>query len=231
MSNNIGIDSTWVRDRFNLQYNNVFSNQAPGLVDYEISMYLTMAHIEIIDEYSVNVDLLEKNRSLLTSYLINDKINGVVATTKDRGIDYQVFEFTENYWKILKEYAITNSNALGIPIKPITYDGFNTMSVNPFKKPNGLKGWRLDINSDGDAARDVKILFKKIGDTDYIKEYDVVYLVTPKSFDLESDVIPNSLDNNPFLCEKIINRAVELSVRDYRENTLQNQVQTNKRSE
>ena len=231
MSNNIGIDSTWVRDRFNLQYNNVFSNQAPGLVDYEISMYLTMAHIEIIDEYSASLDLFEKNRSLLTAYIVQENIQGTIATTKDRGIDYQTFEFTENYWKILKEYAITNSNALGIPIKPITYDGFNTMSVNPFKKPNGLKGWRLDINSDGDAARDVKILFKKIGDTDYIKEYDVVYLVTPKSFDLESDVIPNSLDNNPFLCEKIINRAVELSVRDYRENTLQNQVQTNKRSE
>ena len=231
MSNNIGIDSTWVRDRFNLQYNNVFSNQAPGLVDYEISMYLTMAHIEIIDEYSASFALFEKNRSLLTAYIVQENIPGTITTKKDRGIDYQTFEFTENYWKILKEYAITNSNALGIPIKPITYDGFNTMSVNPFKKPNGLKGWRLDINSDGDAARDVKILFKKIGDTDYIKEYDVVYLVTPKSFDLESDVIPNSLDNNPFLCEKIINRACELSVRDYRENTLQNQVQTNKRSE
>ena len=194
-------------------------------------MYLTMAHIEIIDEYSANVDLFEKNRSLLTAYLINDKIDGEIATTQDRGIDYQAFEFSENYWKIMKEYAITDSNPTGIPIKPITYDGFNTMSVNPFKKPNGLKGWRLDINADGDSARDVKILFKKIGDTDYIKEYNVVYLVTPKSFDLESDIIPNSLDNNPFLCEKIINRAVELSVRDYRENTLQNQVQTNKRSE
>lgn len=131
----------------------------------------------------------------------------------------------------MKEYAITKSNQIGIPIKPITYDGFNTMSVNPFKRPNGLKGWRLDINRDDNAARDVKILFKKIGDTDYIKEYNVVYLVTPKSFDLESDVIPNSLDNNPFLCEKIINRACELATRDYRENTLQNQVQTNKRSE
>ena len=194
-------------------------------------MYLTMAHVEIIDEYSASLDLFEKNRSLLTAYIVQNNIHGTIATTKDRGIDYQTFEFTENYWKILKEYAITNSNALGIPIKPITYDGFNTMSVNPFKKPNGLKGWRLDINSDGDAARDVKILFKKIGDTDYIKEYDVVYLVTPESFDLESNIIPNSLDNNPFLTEKIINRACELATRDYKSNDLQSQIQINKRSE
>lgn len=66
---------------------------------------------------------------------------------------------------------------------------------------------------------------------DYIKQYDAVYLVTPKSFDLESDIIPNSLDVNPFLTEKIINRAVELATRDYRDNTLQSQVQINKRSE
>ena len=147
MSSNIGIDSTWVRDRFNLQYNNVFSNQAPGLVDYEISMYLTMAHIEIIDEYSANLDLFEKYRSILTSYIIPDKLPLVAYSDLnmpvikyDRGIAYQTFEFTENYWKILKEYAYTKRNINGIPIKPITYDGFNTMSQNPFKKPNGLKG-------------------------------------------------------------------------------------------
>ena len=49
-------------------------------------MYLTMAHIEIIDEYSASIDLFEKNRSLLTAYLVEDKIAGTIATTKDRGI-------------------------------------------------------------------------------------------------------------------------------------------------
>lgn len=214
-------------------------------------MYLTMAHIEIIDEYSASLDLFEKNRAILSAYIYDDIIPSIttyptgyisasqVTSTSfnTRGIDYQVFSFTENYWKILKEYAITNSNALGIPIKPITYDGFNTMSANPYKKPNGLKGWRLDINFDPQTEvdskelRDVKIFFKKITDTDFIKQYIVTYLVTPNSFDLESDVIPNSLGNNPFLTEKIINRSVELATRDYRDNTLQSQVQINKRSE
>lgn len=238
MADNIVIDSTWVRDRFNLQYNNIFSNQAPGLVDYEISMYLTMAHIEIVDEYSASLDLFEKNRSILTSYIVAEDIPTPAYNNAnkpevlfDRNIPYQSFEFTSNYWKILKEYAITNSSPTGITIKPITYDGFNTMTANPYKVPNGMKGWRLDINRDGDKNRDVKILFKQVGTNDYITKYSVVYLVTPKAFDLESDVIPNSLDNNPFLCEKVVNRAIELATRDYRENTLQAQIQTNKRSE
>ena len=133
-------DTTWIRDRFNLQYNNIFSNTAPGLVDYEISMYLTMAHIEVIDEYSADLDLFEKNRAILTQYIYDDVIAGSIATTKTRGLDYQTFEFTKNYWKILKEYAITNAKSEGIPIKPIKYDEFNTMSANPFKWPNGTKG-------------------------------------------------------------------------------------------
>ena len=127
------INTTWLRDRFNLQYNNIFSNIASGLVDEEISMYLTMAHIEIIDEYSDDLDVFEKYRSVLTSYIYDDVIVGSIAATKTRGIDYQTFEFTKDYWRILKEYAITNDNSDGFPIKPIKYDEFNTMSANPFK--------------------------------------------------------------------------------------------------
>ena len=91
----------------------------------------------------------------------------------------------------------------------------------------------MDINVDPlvDSKRDVKILFDDNDGDDYIKQYDVVYLVTPKSFDLESDIIPNSLDVNPFLTEKIINRSVELATRDLKSNDLQSQVQINKRSE
>lgn len=96
MASNIWIDSTWVRNRFNLQYNNIFSNQAPGLVDYEISIYLTMAHIEIIDEYSASLDLFEKNRSILGAYIIEENIVGSISTTKERGLDYQTFEFSDN---------------------------------------------------------------------------------------------------------------------------------------
>ena len=210
----------------------MFSNQAPGLEDFELSMYLNMAHVEIIDDYSNDLDLFEKYRAVLSGYIYDDIITGWQDTLTTRGIDYQLFEFSEDYWRILKEYAITNSNALGMPIKPIKYDEFNTMSQNPYKKPNGLKGWRLDISYDpnADSKRDVKIFFKKMNSSDYIKEYRVVYLVTPDKFDLESDIIPKTLTNNLFLTEKIINRAVEFATRDYKSNDLQSQIQTNSRS-
>ena len=131
-------------DRFNLQYNNALSNMAPGLETYEINMYLNMAHIEIINEYGSSVDLFEKYRSVLTAYIIEDKIpeeitDDIPETLKDRGLDYQLFELSENYWRIIKELAITKSNTTGITIKPISYDGFNMMSENPHKRPNGKR--------------------------------------------------------------------------------------------
>lgn len=106
------------------------------------------------------------------------------------------------------------------------------MCQNPFKKPNGLKGWRLDINSNSsiNSLRDCKVFFKKMNDDDYIKKYIVVYIITPDKFDLDSDIIPNTLTTNLFLTEKILNRAVELATRDYKSNTLEAQIQTNARS-
>jgi hypothetical protein len=58
-----------------------------------------MAHIEIIDEYSANIDLFEKYRSILTSYILEEALVVLTqpAKTTDRGIDYQTFEFSENY--------------------------------------------------------------------------------------------------------------------------------------
>jgi hypothetical protein len=241
------VDKAWVLDRFNLQYNNIFSNKAPGLLEDEISMYLTMAHIEIIDEYSASVDVFEKNRAILSGYIYDDVINGSISTTQTRGIDYQTFEFSTDYWRILKESAKIKSKSIEIPVKPISYDVFNSMSQNPFKKPNGYKAWRLDINNDPfdstspDGKRDVKILFKKKDITDYIEYYNVVYLTTPVPFNNTINLktgaaqtavfLPETLTYNIFLTEKIINRACELSTRDYKENTLQTQVQINKRSE
>jgi hypothetical protein len=66
-----------------------------------------MAHIEIIDEYSANLDLFEKYRSILTAYIYDDILPNPTGYTDvsqvadlsftTRGIDYQVFSFTENY--------------------------------------------------------------------------------------------------------------------------------------
>lgn len=236
MSNITAIDSVWVRDRFNLQFNNILSNKAPGIEDYEISMYMNMAQIEIIDEYSAGVDLIEKNRSILNGYIINktisidDPLNAIKGSMN--GLQYQVFELSNLVWKILLENIKQKESTIEIDVKPVKYDEFNYASKNPFKRPSKSKAWRLDSNNNNtvNSIRDVKIFYKPTSITDYIEKYNHTYIVIPDRFDIESDIIPGAMSTNTFLIEKVINRATELATRDYKNNTLETQIQTNNRS-
>ena len=233
MSDIIAIDSTWVRDRFSLQFNNILSNKAPGIEDYELSMYMNMAQIEIIDEYSAGIDLIEKNRSILNGYIIDKAVGASAASgLKLKGIDYQVFELSDKVWKILLENIKQKELDDEIDVKPVKYDEFNYASKNPFRRPSKTKAWRLDSNDnlDVNSIRDVKIFFKAESPNDYIESYNLTYLIIPGRFDIESDVIPNTMSTNLFLIEKVINRACELATRDYKYNTLEAQIQTNNRS-
>lgn len=222
------INADLVRDRFNLQYN--FSNSAPGLEDSEISMYLTMAHIEILDEYSATVDMFEKNRSILSPYIYEDEIPGSLSNVvKFYKLHYQSFKFTKTYWRIIREYIKTVKRDW-IKVKPTQYDTFNKMVDNPYRWPTTEKALRLDVKKDVNTDANVKIFFKQEDSVDYIKTYNVTYLTSPEVFDLENSVIPSQIVGNSFMSEKVINRAVELATRDIKENSLQNQVQINSRS-
>ena len=65
-----------IREIFNLKYNNLNSGQAPGLNDFEISLLLTDAQKQIIEEYYTgmfakrqpfeSVERLRKNLSVIT---------------------------------------------------------------------------------------------------------------------------------------------------------------------
>ena len=46
-------------NEFDILYNNITSNQAPGLDEYEKSVFLTKAQDEIIKAYVVNKDMKE----------------------------------------------------------------------------------------------------------------------------------------------------------------------------
>jgi hypothetical protein len=45
------MDSTEFSNQFDLLYNNITSNQAPGLSEYEKSVFLTKAQDEIVKNY------------------------------------------------------------------------------------------------------------------------------------------------------------------------------------
>lgn len=135
---------------FDILFNNISSNQAPGLSEYEKSVFLTQAmEAVILDLYKgTGGDSFESTEEL-TRYLntlVKTKSIPVDETTKDNdpifsGKTY-IADLSEadgnnnfnNLWFIVYQTAtINNKNVLAVPT---TLDKVYKEMQNPFKRPN-----------------------------------------------------------------------------------------------
>ena len=107
---------------FDILYNNIMSNQAPGLDDYEKSVFLTKAQEEIIINYYSGKNALlesfektEEIRRYLDTLVKSKYINVSSAGTeifipKKLGTEYHADITTDkDVWFIVYEVAIDNS--------------------------------------------------------------------------------------------------------------------------
>lgn len=236
-----------IRDIFNLHYDNIISGASPGLNDYEISLYLTQAHREVIyNYYSGNnkgdsFDSSEKTRAYLSYYVRNESLTNLVVSTDapTKNLIYKDCILDTSVWWIVRDSVTLTESKKQILVKPIAFDEFWVLVEDPFKRPNGLRAWRLDMSSDG--KRSVRLISSK----DF-NSYNITYIVKPPALILSNleDLlpgltiegestynIPDSLLWNELLLDTVINRAVELATKDYKQNNLESQVQVNNRTE
>lgn len=235
-----------VRDYFNLHYDNILSGISPGLNDYEISMYLTQAHREVVYNYYMgdtkgdSFDSSEKTRAFLSYYIKRVSLTKFTPTLNPPTTDliYKDCVLDDNIWFVAKE-SITLISGKQILVKPVSHDEFWIIVEDPYKKPNGQRAWRLDISTD---SKRTSILVSSKEFT----AYNLTYLTKTPPFilsnlnELEEGLtiegshemfIPQSLQENELLMDAVINRAVELATRDYKQNTLETQIQLNNRTE
>ena len=98
-----------VRELFNLDYNNINSGLAPGLNDYEISLYLTKAQREIIDEYykgtsnkGETFEVNERLRKALSPATKGNTITGAAGdTTFFPGYYFYSFKLPDEAWRVI----------------------------------------------------------------------------------------------------------------------------------
>lgn len=159
---------------FDILYNNISSGQAPGLNGYDKSVYLTLAQDELVKtNYSgynptrEAVEETEKRRKQLSELMRTS----VVASTKcitgnnahnivnDTGFKSYIFPLIPEdadapIWYILYEDVVfkTTGNPCKVAgktawVMPTNHDDFTLSSINPFRKPNERKVWRLDYSS------------------------------------------------------------------------------------
>lgn len=232
---------------FDLLYNNALSNSAPGLNEYEKSMFLTQAQDELVKALyedavkDTGFESSERARRRLNTLLVpansayDAGLNSSLSTVK---IDpsSKFYQIADDAWYLLYE-TITNGTEERYII-PVSLDQYIVLSDNPFKNTNNKRSWRLDLK-DTDNKRIVEIV-TNITAVGSIYHYRYIKAPTPivltnietlvgAGYAIEGIIIPTECLMPKELHRKILNRSVELATLAYKENTLQNNVQLNTR--
>lgn len=239
------------RSEFDLLYNNTLGEGAPGIDNYEISVYLTTAQEELVKSIYTGNNLSkqsfedsERNRRALNELVKDYKTTDVVTSSRGLVSDSKFFLIPSDVMFTVAETAtlsssISHLNGKVVVVKPITYDEFMVSYRNPFRKPNSNKVWKVDVSKEN-SSKTVELVSKE-----NLSQYNVRYVKYPSPI-IISDLVTDSQigglnltingatsvatsELNSYLHREILNRAVELAVRDYRENNLQTRVQINNR--
>jgi hypothetical protein len=237
------------KNKFNIYYNAIASQSAPGFDDYEISIYLTKAQQEIIknyynpggNKYKEGFEDSEKRRvdlkELIKTYTSNTQIvsfNGLSNNSKFFIIPDDVFLI------VYETVTLDNTCITKQPnVVPKTHDEFNIQSDNPFKNPDYSTIWRLNISKI--ENKNVVELISPINIIDYKIRYikypkpiilsDLNSLFPGENLTIDGLSTPTNCELYQGIHEEILDRAVELALRDYKPSGLESKIQLDQRNE
>lgn len=206
--------------QFDIFYNNIASNSAPSIDNYEKSVFLTQAQRDIVIELyngrgipGISFESTEEARLYLREITTSKDYD----ITIDESIDFKSLELPEDLWFITMEEVKYSSEDKCISdyspmVVPIRQDNLNRVLKNPFKGPSKERVLRVDINST------IK-LYSKYD----IEKYTIYYIKSPNPIILESltgvtiegESWVSECELNPILHRAILERAVYLAKMAY----------------
>ena len=166
---------------FDTLYNNITSNQAPGLNEYEKSVFLTKAQDEVIknyfnpkgNKYQEGYDATAKRQADFSMLTVHER---QVMTTPTAGTVYDPRSYTVNF-PVDIMFTINESvnliargggNVVAIrQVMPISFDEYTTLMSKPFKEPLKYQAWRLNtgtaqIDTNNDNTSDTTVVRAEI---------------------------------------------------------------------
>lgn len=193
--------NTEFSDEFDILYNNITSNQAPGLDEYEKSVFLTKAQSDILREYfNSRVDgtnggfdgsqkrQYDFSRLIKTATLTED--NTIISKVDTRS---KCYKFPTDYFLSVNE--ILEDEKRQYSVVSISYSDYQRLMMKPYAYPSKNTAWRLFTStseeSKGSSGTDSKsdkvtipiaeIIGKFIGNLSYrlryVKEPSPIILV------------------------------------------------------
>ena len=198
-------------NEFDVLYNNIMSNQAPGLDEYEKSIFLTKAQEELVRDYfnSRNVknaqgfDDNQKRQydfsTLLSSITLPDFIDTYRALSVLNSVIYntifdsraKIYIAPSDLFLVINE-SIEDSAKRRYSVLPISYDEYNRLMLKPYGFPLKRQAWRIisDRTSSlvgwgGKQVDSATFLFK----SKYFKTIEIYIRLRSENNILKPDVI------------------------------------------
>ena len=179
-------------DEFDVLYNNIMSPQAPGLDEYEKSVFLTKAQDEIVKSY------------------FNPRLNKIQQgfdSNETRQIDFSMLIKTtiaSEVKNVTRLYPVNNSKFYAVPVRimmfinealtvqrdnsakyltviPLEYTEYNRLMSKPYKRPTKNQAWRVITNT-------------VVNDTTTKTDYETIANIIATSKDKEYDTIFKGID-------------------------------------
>ena len=197
---------------FDILYNNISSNQAPGLTEYEKSVFLTQAQEALIldlykgttgDSFETTEEVTRYLNSLVTTYTVSK-----ITLTDFLNVREVSIALPTDVWFITFQagsisYNLTERDVI---VVPVIQDSLYRELHNPFKGPN--KNKILSLSEDGKIT-----LYSKYD----INKYYLKYIKRPTPIVLENSELPVegvsdfSINLPESLHRQILLRAVQMA--------------------
>ena len=211
---------------FDVLYNNITSNQAPGLNAYEKSVFLTKGQDEILKNYfnpkskgNTTQDGFDGNAKRQVDFSMLTSVE-----TKSSDFENPLFDTRENsksvglpsklMFAINEVVEVTrNDKPVILQVIPIKFDEYSRLMCKPYKRPLKYQAWRLTNNNTSNKADIV------IGPSDTLTKYTIRYVRRPNpiivsdldGLSIEGKSTATECELDSILHEEILQRAVELA--------------------
>lgn len=150
-------------NEFDILYNNITSNQAPGLDEYEKSVFLTKAQYEILknyfnpkgNKYAEGFDQSAKRQIDFSNITVYKSLG---KTTEVESVHFSKnstrFQFPSDAVSILNETILVVRDEKEIPLTvvPISVGEYNRVMSKPYHYPLKSQAWRLLVSNNKSCA-------------------------------------------------------------------------------
>ena len=224
-------------NEFDVLYNSITSNQAPGLDEYEKSIFLNRAQDEIVKSYfnlktnkvQEGFDGTERRQidfSMITKSRIYQNFDTSLFDSREQvksvTIEDDILMLINEYLEVDRPLIMRppfKSEQVRLTVLPITYVEYSRLMSKPYKWPLKNQAWRL-IGNRGER-KNVELI---AGPFDIITKYAIRYVKRPRAIRLadfgnmtiDGESTPQCCELDPILFPEIIQRACELASAVYK---------------